>query len=123
MAGAEHKITSAGQTVTVECAGGGDIDIEADDVQLTFSGDCDDVEVDGDGNSITGGDAAQVDIEGDDNSAALGQVDEVSVDGDRNSVDVEETSDIDVDGDDNSITYASGDPLIETEGTNSVSVG
>ncbi|WP_326964180.1 DUF3060 domain-containing protein [Arthrobacter sp. PL16] len=121
MAGAEHKITSSGETVTVECSGGGDIDVETDDVDLTVTGDCEDIEIDGNTNKVTGGAADKIDIEGDGNTATSGSVEEVSVDGDRNTIEVEETRDIDVQGDDNTITYQSGDPSIETEGNNSVS--
>ncbi|MFC3299374.1 DUF3060 domain-containing protein [Arthrobacter agilis] len=121
VAGAEHKITGSADPVTVECTDGGDIDIEADNVDLTITGDCEDVEIDGDENTITGGNAETLDIEGDGNTVATGTVPEVSVDGDNNSVEVDETSDVSVEGDENTVTYQSGDPAIETEGNNSVS--
>ena len=120
MAGAEHKITSSTDPVTVECTGGGDIDIETDNVDLTLTGDCEDVEIDGDNNTITGGNADTLDIEGDGNTATTGSVPEVSVDGDNNTIEVGETNDINVEGDENTVTYQTGDPVIETEGNNSV---
>lgn len=110
--------------VTVECDGGGDIHIEADEVQLTLTGDCEDIEVDGSENSITGEDTASLDIEGDTNSVTLESAGEVTVEGDENSVAVEEATTIDVDGEDNSVTYVSGNPVISSEGNNnSITIG
>ncbi|MBG6182639.1 hypothetical protein IWX65_000572 [Arthrobacter sp. CAN_A214] len=107
--------------MTIECSGGGDIDVEADDTVLEFTGDCQDIEVDGDNNTITGDNAEKADIEGNNNTVTAATIGEIDVDGDSNTVEVEETRSIDVEGDDNTVTYMSGEPVIETEGNNSVS--
>lgn len=121
VAGAEHKITSSTGPVTVECSGGGDVDVETDNAEVTITGDCEDIEVDGDGNTITGGSADSIDIEGDGNTVEAGVVEDVSVDGDTNTVEIDETRAVEVEGDGNTVIYQTGEPLIETEGNNSVS--
>ncbi|WP_181033673.1 DUF3060 domain-containing protein [Arthrobacter sp. SX1312] len=105
----------------MECSSGGDIDVESNNVEVTVTGDCEDIEIDGDNNTISGGSADMIDIEGNSNTAEADAVEEISVDGDGNTVEVGETRAIDVEGNDNTVTYRTGDPVVETEGSNSVS--
>ncbi|MCQ1951468.1 DUF3060 domain-containing protein [Arthrobacter sp. zg-Y859] len=121
--GQEHKITEANTSVSITCSGGGDIDVETNGSTVRTTGQCEDIDIRGNNNSVSGEDAESLDIEGNNNSATLSNVPDIDVDGTANSVGVEETGDIDVEGENNTVTYTSGDPLIETEGTNSVSAG
>ena len=119
--GQEHKVTEANSSVSITCAGGGDIDVETNGSSVQMIGQCEDIDIRGNENSVSGEDAESLDIEGDNNTADLRNVPEIDVDGTANTAGVEETRDIDVEGENNSVTYVSGDPMIETEGTNSVS--
>ena len=119
--GQEHRITEANASVSITCSDGGDIDVETNGVTVRTTGPCEDIDLHGNDNSVSGEDAESLDVEGNNNSANLRNVPDIDVDGTANTVSVEQTGDIDVEGENNSITYTSGDPVIETEGTNSVS--
>ncbi|MCQ2002197.1 DUF3060 domain-containing protein [Arthrobacter zhaoxinii] len=120
--GQEHKITEANTSVSITCSDGGDIDVETSGASVQATGQCEDIDVDGNANSVTGEDSESLDIEGSNNEVTLRNVPDIDVDGTANTVGVEQTGDIDVEGENNSVTYTSGDPVIETEGTNSVAV-
>ncbi|MER2136994.1 MAG: DUF3060 domain-containing protein [Arthrobacter sp.] len=117
----EHRVTEPNASITIECNGGGDIEVQTNGASVKTTGQCEDVDIRGNDNSVSGEDAESLDIDGNNNEANLMNVPEVDVDGTGNTVGVEETRDIDVEGESNSITYASGDPSVETTGTNSVS--
>ncbi|MBP3036594.1 DUF3060 domain-containing protein [Arthrobacter sp. zg-ZUI100] len=119
--GDEHRITEANTSITITCSGGGDINVQANGTSVKTSGQCEDIDIRGNDNSVSGEDAESLDIDGNNNEANLMNVPEIDVDGAENTVGVEETRDIDVEGENNSVTYASGDPLVETTGANSVS--
>ena len=119
--GQEHKITEANTSVSITCSGGGDIDVETNGSSVQTTGQCEDIDIRGNDNSVSGEDAESLDLEGSNNSANLRNVPDVEVDGTGNTVGVEETRDVDVEGENNTVTYTSGDPVIDTEGTNSVS--
>lgn len=116
----EHRITEANTSASITCSGGGDIDVETNGVSVRTTGECEDIDLHGNDNSVSGEDAENLDVEGTNNSANLKNVPDIDVDGTANSVTVEQTGDIDVEGENNSVSYTSGDPVIETEGTNSV---
>ena len=118
----EHRITEANSSITVTCNGGGDIDVQTNGTSVKVTGQCEDIDIRGNDNSVSGEDAESLDIDGNNNEANLRNVSEIDVDGTENTVGVEETRDIDAEGESNSVTYASGDPRVETTGTNSVSV-
>ena len=118
--GQEHKITEANTTVSITCSGGGDIDVETNGSTVQTTGQCEDIDIQGNDNSVTGEDAESLDVEGNTNEVTLINVPDIDVDGTGNTVSVEETRDVDVEGENNTVTYTSGDPVIETEGTNSV---
>lgn len=120
--GDAHRITEANTSISITCSGGGDIDVQTSGTSVKTTGQCEDIDIRGNDNSISGEDAESLDIDGNNNEANLMNVPEIDVDGTENTVGVEETRDIDVEGESNSITYASGDPIVETTGTNSVSV-
>ena len=118
----EHRITEANTSITVTCDGGGDIDVQTNGTSVKVTGQCEDIDIRGNDNSVSGDDAESLDIDGNNNEANLMNVPEIDVDGTGNTVGVEQARDIDVEGESNSVTYASGDPRGETTGTNSVSV-
>jgi len=120
--GDEHRITEADTSVTITCNGGGDIDVQTSGTNVKTTGQCEDIDIRGNDNSVSGEDAESLDIDGNKNEVNLMNVPEIDVDGTENTVGVEETRDIDVEGESNSVTYASGDPIVETTGTNSISV-
>lgn len=117
----EHRITEPNTSITISCNGGGDIDVQTTGTNVKTTGQCEDIDIRGNDNTVSGEDAESLDIDGNNNEANLKNVPEIDVDGTGNTVGVEETRDIDVEGESNSITYASGDPTVETTGTNSVS--
>ncbi|RJT75106.1 DUF3060 domain-containing protein [Arthrobacter cheniae] len=117
----EHDITSANTTVTIVCEGGGDIDLDADGTTVDITGECEDIDIDGNDNTVTGETVGSLSIDGTNNTATMASAPDIDVDGSTNAVTVEDTRDIDVDGDSNTVTYASGDPSIENEGNNSIS--
>lgn len=119
--GDQHRITEANSSITIRCNGGGDIDVQTNGTSVKATGQCEDIDIRGNDNSVSGEDAESLDIDGNNNEANLRNVSEIDVDGTENSVGVEEARDIDVEGESNSVTYASGDPTVETTGTNSVS--
>ncbi|KPN18793.1 DUF3060 domain-containing protein [Arthrobacter sp. Edens01] len=117
----EHRITEPNTSITVTCNGGGDIDVQTNGTSVKTTGQCEDIDIRGNDNSVTGENAESLDIDGNNNEANLRNVPEIDVGGTGNTVGVEETRDIDVEGENNSVTYASGDPTVETTGTNSIS--
>jgi len=119
--GDERRITEENTSISITCSGGGDIDIETNGTSVQTTGQCEDIDIRGNDNSVSGENAESLDIEGNSNSANLMNVPDIDLDGTANTVGVEETRDIDVEGESNSLTYASGDPVIKIEGTNSVS--
>ena len=118
----EHRITEPNTSISITCNGGGDIDVQTNGTSVKVTGQCEDIDIRGNDNTVSGEDAESLDIDGNNNEANLRNVPEVDVDGTGNTVGVEETRDIDVEGESNSVTYTSGDPTVETTGTNSVSV-
>ena len=118
----EHRITEPNTSITVACNGGGDIDVQTNGTNVKTTGQCEDIDIRGNDNTVSGEDAESLDIDGNNNEATLMTVPEIDVDGTGNTVGVEQARDIDVEGESNSVTYASGDPRVETTGTNSVSV-
>ena len=119
--GQDYRVTDANTSVSITCSGGGDIDVEANGATVQTTGQCEDIDIRGNDNQVSGEDAENLDLEGTNNEATLRNVPDLEVDGTANTVGVEETRDIDVEGENNTVTYTSGDPLIKTEGTNSVS--
>lgn len=120
--GDEHRITEPNTSITITCSDGGDIDVQTNGTNVKTTGQCEDIDIRGNDNSVSGEDAEGLDIDGNNNEANLRNVSEIDVDGTGNTVGVQETRDIDVEGENNSVTYTSGDPIVETTGTNSVSV-
>lgn len=118
--GDEYKVSSPDTTVSITCTDGGDVDIETNGAVLTIVGDCEDVDIDGNDNNVTGENADKLDVEGTGNTAAFANIREIDIGGSTNDITVEDTSDIEVEGDNNTVTYTSGDPAIEIEGNNSV---
>ncbi|GAB3542795.1 DUF3060 domain-containing protein [Arthrobacter tecti] len=118
--GMEHRITEQGSTQTVRCDGGGDVDVRADNVTLTVSGDCSEIEVDGTGNSVTAENSREIDVQGNGNTVEAAEVRELSLEGESNTATLVSVEEIDIEGSDNTVTYESGDPRVDDEGNGSV---
>lgn len=104
--GGEYDITQSGLTISIHCDGGGDVDIDANDVTVDITGNCEDIDVDGNNNVVR-----------------AENVDEVEIEGSGNSVTVLAVREIEVEGSGNTVTYTSGNPVIENEGDNTISEG
>lgn len=122
-AGMEHRITESGSSHTVQCDGGGDIDVRADDVTLTVRGECEEIEIDGSGNTVTAENTREIDVQGNNNSVTATDVRELSLEGTANTATLTSVEEIDVEGPDNTVTYESGNPQIDDEGSNSTITG
>ena len=118
----EHRITEPNTTVSITCADGGDIDIETNGTTVRTAGQCEDLDITGNNNTVTGENAESLDVQGSNNTATLTNTPEIDVDGDTNSITVEDTRNIDVEGDNNTVTYSTGNPAVENQGNNN-SVG
>ncbi|NJC24120.1 hypothetical protein BJ994_003196 [Arthrobacter pigmenti] len=116
----EHRITEQGSTHTVRCDGGGDVDVRADNVTLTVSGDCSEIEVDGTENSVTAENSREIDVQGNGNTVEAAEVRELSLEGESNTATLVSVEEIDIEGSDNTVTYESGDPRVDDEGNGSV---
>ncbi|KNC18341.1 hypothetical protein AC792_12665 [Arthrobacter sp. RIT-PI-e] len=114
----EHRITEPGTTHTIRCDAGGDIDVRADDVTLTLSGDCEELEIDGSRTTVTSENLNDLDIQGDSNSVTASEVRELSLEGSTNTITLSSVTEIDVEGSDNTVSYESGDPRVDDEGRN-----
>lgn len=113
----EHRITQAGASVSIECDGGGEVYVLADDVVATITGSCSDLDVERAGASIDAAAVNEIDINGTGNEVSATDVGELDVTGNQNTVYVDSVNDIDVEGDDNIVTFGSGSPAIDDEGS------
>lgn len=103
----------------VRCDSGGEIEVRADNVTLTVTGSCTDIDVEhASGARITAEAVDEVEITGSDNRVIATEVRQIDIEGDRNTVDVDSVGVIDVEGDDNTVTYGRGNPRIGSEGSN-----
>lgn len=119
----DYRNTQSGTALTIVCNGGGDITIDADDVRLRVTGECEDIEIDGSGNDVVVELADELEIDGNSNAFVGGTIRTVDVDGNDNSVRVLSTREIDVEGNANTVTYSDGNPDIDNEGDNTIGVG
>lgn len=122
-AGMDHRITESGSSHTVQCEGGGDVDVRADDVTLTVRGECEEIEIDGSGNTVTAENTREIDVQGNNNSVTATDVRDLSLEGTANTATLTSVEEIDVEGPDNTVTYESGTPEIDDEGSNSTITG
>ena len=124
--GDDYSIEESGITVSITCEDGGTISIDADGVNLTVNGTCEDIDVDGDSNTVTAQDADEFDVDGDSNTLTGTAVRAITIDGDENTASVRSTTDVDLDGSANTVTYAEGEPDLdgdENDNGNSVTRG
>ena len=122
----DYSIEESGITVSITCEDGGNISIDADGVNLTVNGTCEDIDVDGDSNTVTAQDADEFDVDGDSNTLTGTAVRAITIDGDENTASVRSTTDVDLDGSANTVTYAEGEPDLdgdENDNGNSVTRG
>lgn len=119
----DYSTGQSGITLTVRCDGGGDITIGANDVRVQASGNCEDIDIDGNGNSVVAENVDDLDVDGSGNTVQAATARTVEVDGGGNTVRVASTTDIEVEGNANTVTYGGGNPSIENEGDNVVAVG
>ncbi|MBE0009143.1 MULTISPECIES: DUF3060 domain-containing protein [unclassified Arthrobacter] len=122
-AGMDHRITESGSSHTVQCDGGGDVDVRADDVTLTVRGECEEIEIDGSGNTVTAENTREIDVQGNNNSVTATDVRDLSLEGTANTATLTSVEEIDVEGPDNTVTYETGTPEIDDEGSNSTITG
>lgn len=102
--GGEFETTQNGLTVTIVCDGGGDVDIDADEVVATIVGSCEEIEVDGANNEISALDVIEIEVEGTGNVITTTSAVEIEAEGSGNTV-----------------RFGSGSPSIEDEGSNDIS--
>lgn len=119
----DYSTTQSGVTLNITCDGGGDIDIDANDVQLQVTGDCQDIDVDGNTNTVDADNVDDLDVDGNGNVISGNNIRSIDVDGDTNTVRVQSATEIDVEGNGNTVTYATGQPSIDNEGDNNIAVG
>lgn len=122
-AGMDHRITDNGSSHTVQCDGGGDVDVRANDVTLTVRGECEEIEIDGSGNSVTGENTREIDVQGNNNTVTATDVRELSLEGTANTATLTSAEEIDIEGADHTVTYESGTPQLDDEGSNSTVTG
>lgn len=114
----EHRITSSGSTVEIQCNNGGEVQVLSADVTLNITGSCRDLDLMRNGAKVTAEAIREIDISGSNNEVTATEVREVSIEGNANTVSVDTVRTIDVDGNDNTVTYGSGTPRTDTEGRN-----
>lgn len=109
----EHRVTEPGEA-SVQCDGGGEVHVLAA-ASVTITGQCDEVDIDGDGATVSIEASDDVDIDGSENNVSADEIGDLDIGGDRNTVDVATVREIDVEGDDNTVAYG-GSPGIDDEG-------
>lgn len=115
--GREHRITEAGSTNAVRCDGGGQVEIRADNVTLTVTGDCQEVEIEGLENTVTAEKPDEIEVQGNFNTVTATDIRELALEGGSNSAVLTSVQEIDIQGTKNSVTYESGRPRIDDEGS------
>lgn len=121
--GGEFETTQNGLTVTIVCDGGGDVDIDANDVVATIVGSCEEIEVDGSNNVVTAENAEEIDVDGANNEISALDVIEIEVEGTGNLITTTSAVEIEAEGSGNTVRFGSGSPTIEDEGSNDISAG
>lgn len=115
--GDEINITDANIS-TVQCDNGGEIDIHVDGAEITFTGNCEQIEVLGNGSTITIESSDEIEIDGHKNTVRFEAVADLEIDGNDNTVEGGNIiKEIDIDGSNNSVTYTSGSPKIDDDGS------
>ena len=119
--GGEFETTQNGLTVTIVCDGGGDVDIDANDVVATIVGNCEEIEVDGSNNIVSAENAEEIDVDGANNEITAGDVVEIEVEGTGNVITTTSAIEIEAEGSGNTVRFGSGSPTIDDEGSNDIS--
>ena len=116
----EIELQTDAEVVTVTCRDGGDIDLEADDVVLTATGECTAISVDGTGNSVTVERVVELSVDGGHNRVKAVHASELDIDGDRSIIEVRRVDRaLDVEGRGNVVRFA-GSPRTDVESANRV---
>ncbi|WP_028280061.1 DUF3060 domain-containing protein [Arthrobacter sp. H5] len=114
--GMEHRITEPGSTNVVRCDGGGQVEIRADNVTLTVTGECQEVEIEGSENTVTVQNPDEIEVQGNSNTVTATDIRELALEGGSNSAVLTSVQEIDIQGTKNSVTYETGRPRIDDEG-------
>lgn len=115
--GGDFETTQDGLVVTIVCDGGGDVEIDGNSITATITGSCEDVDIDGAGNTVTIEITDDLEIDGNDNSVSVDTVRELDIDGNDNSVDARSITELDFEGSNNAVTHDGTAPRVEDEGT------
>lgn len=116
----EIELLTDADVVTVVCRGGGDIDLEADDVVLIATGACTAISVDGTGNRVTAERVVELSVDGVRNRVQAAHAAELDIDGKRSIIDVRRVDrELDVEGRGNVVRFA-GSPRTDVESANRV---
>lgn len=113
----QDLIVSEEGPVTVHCDGGGEVTIVASSIDATFTGVCEEIEIDGSDNQVAFATVDNLDIDGSRNTVSGDHADDIDIEGDENQVTVVTTGEIEVEGNSNTVRFSSGQPEIEDEGS------
>jgi hypothetical protein len=121
--GQEHRITDPG-TVLVTCDGGGDVKVVAV-ATVTIAGECEDIDVEAEGATVTFETTRDLDVEGSGNTVTGVRALDLDVGGDRNQITVRQLRAVDAEGSDNVVKHGTAlTPRVDDEGRgNSIGEG
>lgn len=112
----KHRVVDEASAL-VHCDGRAEVTVVASGIEVTITGVCDDIDVDGSGSIISVESTEDLDVDGNGNTVTVVTVDEVSVDGNDNVITADEiTRELDLDGNGNTVTYATGSPEVDDDG-------
>ncbi len=83
---AENQLMDDKQTVTYDCATDAATDVVGNENVIVLQGECDEVNVSGNHNKITGVHAKSINVSGTDNALAIKVMDAVNLTGNRNAL-------------------------------------
>jgi len=123
-AGQEFNLRDSAVAITIQCNGGGEVDVEGSDSEVVIAGNCHNIDIEGTNNTVDIERTDDLRIHADGNTVTTRNLQKLRIESSGNSVTLGTVNEeIRLDSSGNTVTYQQGSPEIRDDGSNTVSRG